>query len=98
MFFEGINGVQHHPTITGKPLLGGEIDFNEVDIQSGRYELLEDAFESDLRHLVTVQYHERLLDLDFLCHLTTPNAHNGEHKIQGFGQLKKVCGGFWGDY
>ena len=72
--FEGLNSLQHHLSITSEPLLCRQVDLDQINREAGAHELLQNAFEGNLCHLVTVQYHQRLFDLYFGAHVTLPES------------------------
>ena len=63
--FQRIDRLAHDAAVAGKSLLCRKVHLDQIDIEPGCHELLQNALEGDLCHLVTMQNHQRLLDLDF---------------------------------
>ena len=63
-----IDGFCHHRTIAGEPLLRGQIDLDKFDVQMGANKLVEYALKGNLSHLITVQHHQWLFDLNCCTH------------------------------
>jgi len=70
--FERVDSVSHRLTVGQQAVLGGQVDFDQVDFEPAVYKLLENAIEGDLRHFVAVEHNKRFGDSNLGGHCQLP--------------------------
>lgn len=50
VFLDRLDGLGHRPAVGGQAILGGEVDFLELDVQPRRHERFQECLESHLGH------------------------------------------------
>ena len=68
VFLKRDNRVNDGLPVGGQPVFGGEVDFDQLNVQSRGNKLLQDALESDLCHFIAMQYDQGPGNLDFTAH------------------------------
>ncbi len=67
MFLDGIGGIDGDLVVGLVALLDREVVILQIDVEIGQDQPFADPLPDDLRHLVAIDLHDRVLDLNF-CH------------------------------
>ncbi|MOA56571.1 hypothetical protein D3C78_1805740 [compost metagenome] len=67
MLLDGVGCIDRHLVVGGVAVFHAEVIILEVDVEVGMDQLVLDELPDDARHLVAVEFDDRIGDLD-LCH------------------------------